>query len=159
MKFAEQYVPIAFTSIQVNDSFVCNPHKDINNKGLSYIVGFGDYSGGLLKLHLEPEPIEIDIRTPHLFNGSEILHSTTPFTGRRFSLVFHTLVAPDRFPLVKSLSQYKAIQKEGRWVIEYTDVSGAVSYLSIKNGLPHPLRGRKKGQVRSESIQEVPDTE
>jgi hypothetical protein len=145
----------------VNDSYSCNPHKDVNNKGLSYIVGFGDYTGGLLKLHLTPpaEPVEIDIRVPHLFCGAEILHSTTPFTGKRYSLVFHTLVPPERFPLVKSLSQYKAIQKEGKWVIEYTDVSGAVSYLTPRNGLPHPLRGRKKEQVRSEPVSEVPATE
>jgi hypothetical protein len=158
MKFAEKYVPISFTSIQVNDSFVCNPHKDVNNKGLSYIVGFGDYKGGLLKFHVEPSPIEIDIRVPHLFNGSEILHSTTPFTGKRYSLVYHTLVPPEQFPLVKSLSQYKAIQKEGKWVIEYTDASGTVSYLSRNEGLPHPLKGRKK-EVRSESIQRTPAEE
>jgi len=160
MKFAEKHVPISFTSIQVNDSFVCNPHKDINNRGLSYICGFGDYTGGLLKLDFESattQPVEIDIRIPHLFNGAEILHSTTPFTGKRYSLVFFTLVAPEKFPLVKSLSQYKAIQKEGKWLIEYTDASGEVSYLSRNQGLPHPLRNRKK--VRSESIQEVPDTE
>jgi hypothetical protein len=150
MTFADKHVTVPFTSIQVNDSYVCAPHKDANNIGLSYIVGFGDYIGGLLKLHLEPTPVEIDIRIPHLFNGSEILHSTTPFTGSRYSLVFHTLVAPTRFPLVKSLSQYKAIQKEGNWVIEYTDVSGAVSYLTRKKGLPHPLAGRKK--VREKPI-------
>lgn len=144
MKFAEKHVPISFTSIQVNDSFVCAPHRDINNKGLSYIVGFGEYTGGLLKLHLEPTPQEIDIRTPHLFNGSEILHSTTPFTGQRYSLVYHTLEAPAHFPLVKSLSQYEAVQHEGKWKIKYTASDGTVSYLDRKNGLPHPLRGRKK---------------
>ena len=157
MKFAEKHVPIPFTSIQVNESYVCAPHKDVGNRGLSYIVGFGDYRGGLLKLHLEPTPVEIDIRVPHLFNGSEILHSTTPFEGKRYSLVFHTLVPPERFPMIKSLNQYKAIQKEGKWVIEYTDASGVVSYLTRATGLPHPLRGRKK--VRSEPIQESPDSE
>ena len=160
MKFAEKYVPIGFTSVQVNDSFVCAPHKDIGNRGLSYIVGFGDYTGGLLKLHLAPpaQQVEIDIRVPHLFNGSEILHSTTPFQGKRYSLVFHTIVAPEQFPMVKSLSQYRAIQKEGKWVIEYTDATGVVSYLSRNKGLPHPLKGRKK-QVRSEPVSESPATE
>jgi hypothetical protein len=144
MKFAEKHVPISFTSIQVNDSFVCAPHKDINNRGLSYICSFGDYTGGLLKLHLEPTPVEIDIRTPHLFNGSEILHSTTPFEGKRYSLVFHTLVPPDRFPLLVSLSQFEAVQHEGKWKIKYTADDGTVSYLYGKNGLPHPLKNRKK---------------
>ena len=150
MEFGEKHVPIPFTSIQVNDSFVCAPHKDVGNEGLSYIIGFGEYTGGLLKLHLEPTPVEIDIRVPHLFNGSEILHSTTPFEGKRYSLVYHTVRAPEHFPLVKSLSQYKAVEKEGKWLIEFTDVSGAVSYLSRNKGLPHPLAGRKK--VRSEPI-------
>jgi hypothetical protein len=151
MKFAEKHVPISFTSIQVNDSFVCAPHKDVNNRGLSYIVGFGDYTGGLLKLHLEPS-VEIDIRVPHLFNGSEILHSTTPFEGKRYSLVYHTLVPPERFPLLVSLSQYEAVQHEGKWKIKYTALDGTVSYLYGKNGLPHPLKNRKKAiQIEDDS--------
>ena len=147
MKFAEKHVPISFTSIQVNDSFVCEPHRDINNKGLSFIVGFGDYNGGLLRLHLEPTPQDIDIRTPHLFNGSEILHSTTPFTGKRYSLVYHTLVPPAHFPLTKTLSQYEAVQHEGKWKMKYTASDGTVSYLDRKHGLTHPLKGRKKTTV------------
>lgn len=143
-QFGRIYVPITYTSIQVNDSYDCAPHKDVHNQGLSYIVGFGDYTGGLLKLHLEPEAIELDIRTPHVFNGSEILHSTTPFTGRRFSLVYHTLVAPARFPLAVNLSQYTAVQIAGKWVIEFRRSDGTVGYLSRRNGLPHALKGRKK---------------
>ena len=145
-EFGRKHVPIAYTSIQVNDSYVCAPHKDVHNKGLSYIVGFGDYTGGALKLHLEP-PVEVDIRTPLLFNGSEILHSTTPFTGSRYSLVYHTLVAPPRFPLVVSLTQYRAIQKDGIFQIEFTPASGEKKYLTAKNGLPHPLKGRTKASA------------
>ena len=50
MQFSEKYVKpyISFTSIQVNKNYVCAPHKDTGNIGESYIVGFGDYSGGQL---------------------------------------------------------------------------------------------------------------
>ena len=117
MEFANTYIRIPFTSIQVNDSFICMPHKDVSNIGQSYIVGFGDYTGGLLKLHTEPS-VEVDIRVPHLFNGSEVVHSTTPFTGRRFSLVFHTICAPMAFPGVRQLSDYTARQKNIRLRID-----------------------------------------
>lgn len=142
-EFGRKHVPVAYTSIQVNDNYVCAPHKDVHNRGLSYIVGFGDYTGGALKLHLEPA-VEIDIRTPLLFNGSEIIHSTTPWVGQRYSLVYHTLESPPRFPLTVSLTQYRAIQREGEFQIEFTPASGEKSYLTAKNGLPHPLKGRTK---------------
>lgn len=143
MSFADKHVPVAFTSVQINDNYVCAPHKDVHNRGLSYIIGFGDYTGGALKLHLEPV-VEVDIRTPLLFDGSEITHSTTPWVGQRYSLVYHVLVAPPRFPLVVSLSQYRAIQKDGIFQIEFTPASGEKKYLTAKNGLPHPLKGRTK---------------
>ena len=147
-EFGRRHVPVSYTSIQVNDSYVCAPHKDVHNRGLSYIIGFGDYEGGALKLHLEPS-VEVDIRIPLLFNGSEILHSTTPFTGQRFSLVYHTLEAPPRFPLTVSLSQYRAIQREGEFQIEFTPASGEKKYLTAKDGLPHPLKGRTKASTAS----------
>ena len=146
-EFGRRHVPIAFTSVQVNDNYVCAPHKDVHNHGLSYIIGFGEYTGGCLKLHLEPEAREIDIHTPLLFNGSEILHSTTPWVGQRYSLVYHTLVAPPQWPLTVSLSQYRAIQKDGIFQIEFTPASGEKKYLTAKDGLPHPLKGRTKASA------------
>jgi hypothetical protein len=145
--FGQKHVPISYTSVQVNDNYVCAPHKDVHNFGLSYIVAFGDFTGGNLKLHLGPEAEEVDIHTPRLFNGSEIIHSTTPWVGQRFSLVYHTLVAPPRFPLTVSLTQYKAIQREGQWVIQFLKPDGSIEYLTKDNGLPHVLKGRKKPVV------------
>jgi hypothetical protein len=146
MSFADKHVPVAFTSVQINDNYVCAPHKDVHNRGLSYIIGFGDYTGGALKLHLEPA-VEIDIHTPLLFNGSEITHSTTPWGGQRFSLVYHTLEAPPRFPLVRALSDYKAVQREGQWAIQFLKPDGSIEYLTKNSGLPHPLKNRKKTAV------------
>jgi hypothetical protein len=143
MEFAEKYVTVPFTSVQVNEDFNCAPHYDTNNIGNSYIVAFGQFEGGNLKLCLsETDTREIDVRVPILFDGSKILHSTTPFTGKRYSIVYHT-VKP-RFPLRVSLAQYKAIEKDGKWVIQNTKPDGTIEYLTHKHGLAHPLLGRKK---------------
>ena len=61
MKFALCHVPIPFTSVQVNDSYLCAAHKDKHNAGNSYIVGFGSYTGGELVLK-NPTDREYNIR-------------------------------------------------------------------------------------------------
>ena len=130
--------PVPYTSIQVNDSLTCLPHKDKNNVGDSYIIGFGNYTGGELILHTEPEQ-RIDIRKGFIFNGSEITHSTAPFTGRRFSLVYHTQKKPPCYPSMATLDSYKV--EEGVLMRKADD-----KWIPItkKDGMPHPLRGRKK---------------
>lgn len=142
MKFALVNVPIPFTSIQVNDSLKCAAHKDKHNQGDSYIVGFGPYTGGELKLK---DIGEYNIRhRPLLFNGSEIEHETKDFQGRRWTIVYHTLVPPAKFPMVRSLEDYEAVVKDDEWCIAWRRQGEPVVYLSKKNGLPHPLKGRKK---------------
>jgi len=144
MKFARLHVPIPFTSIQINDSYKCESHKDKHNSGNSYIVGFGAYTGGELVLKM-PEDREYNIRhRPILFNGSEIEHWTKEFVGRRWTIVFHTLVSPTKFPMIKNLDQYEAVVVDGVWVIAYREPGRPVQHLSKKSGLPHPLKGRKK---------------
>jgi hypothetical protein len=144
MKFALMYVSIPFTSIQVNDSLQCASHKDKHNQGNSYIVGFGPYTGGELILK-GPGGGEFNIRhRPVLFNGSEIEHETKPFQGRRWTIVYHTLVSPPKFPMVNKLDDFEAVIVDGQWVIAWRKPGEPVTYLSKKNGLPHPLKGRKK---------------
>ena len=95
LSLAAKILPATFhwLSIQVNINYETEPHLDKGNKGESAIVGFGDYTGGELELRIEPI-CEINIRHKIVyFDGSQILHSTRPFTGTRYSLVFHT---PDR---------------------------------------------------------------
>ena len=143
MKFALLHVPIPFTSIQVNDSYLCASHKDKHNGGDSYIVGFGPYTGGELVLK-DPVDKEYNIRhRPILFNGAEIEHYTKQFSGRRFTLVYHTLVSPERFPMVNKLDDYEAVVVDGAWVIAWRQDGRPVIYLDKKNGLPHPLKGRR----------------
>jgi hypothetical protein len=141
MQFAEIYVKpyVSFTSIQVNVNYPCKPHKDISNVGDSYIVAFGDYRGG--QLCIEDANYNID-RRGLLFNGSEHLHWTREWTGNRISLVFHTL--KPRFPMLRQLSDYTAVEHEGVWKIRYLNDAGETVFLTSKNGLPHPLKGRIK---------------
>jgi len=144
MKFALVNVSqhITFTSIQVNDSLKCASHKDKHNQGDSYIVGFGPYTGGELMLKGIGE---YNIRhRPLLFNGAEIEHETKAFSGRRWSIVFHTLVSPPKFPMLQKLDDYEAVMVDDQWVIAWRKPGEPVKYLSKKNGLPHPLKGRKK---------------
>jgi hypothetical protein len=141
IQFGELYVKpyISYTSIQVNVNYPCKPHKDISNVGNSYIVAFGEYSGGQLCI----EDVNYNIeRRGLLFNGSEHLHWTRDWTGHRISLVYHTL--KPRFPMIKQLSDYTAVQIDGIWKIRYLDDNGDPQYLWKNNGLPHPLKNRIK---------------
>ena len=157
MKFAALNVPIPFTSIQVNDSLKCASHKDKHNEGDSYIVGFGQYTGGELILKGDGGG-EFNIRhRPLLFNGSEIEHETKDFTGRRWTIVFHTLVSPPKFPMIRKLSDYEAVFKDDNYVIAWYRDGLPTMYLSKNNGLPHTLKGRKKVKFEEPEIEDDPN--
>ena len=140
MQFAEKHVSphITFTSIQVNFNYPCKPHKDIGNEGDSFIIAFGDYTGGELCI----ENTDYDIKNRGLlFDGSKLTHWTRDWVGNRFSLVYHTI--KPRFPFFRELSDYDPVEHEGRWKIAYMSEEGDIKYLFGKHGLPHPLLGRK----------------
>lgn len=86
LKIAEIINPdCLWTSIMCNDNYKALPHKDKNNDGVSCIVGFGDYTSGELNI----EGQKYDIRhTPLHMDASIQEHSTEPWTGCRYSLVF-----------------------------------------------------------------------
>jgi len=90
-EFGEKYVKPyrGYTSIQVNKNYQSLPHVDKFNKGLSYIVGFGNYKDGELILNSYKFNIQYK---PLLFDGSEWIHSTAPFTGTRYSLIYYSLI-------------------------------------------------------------------
>lgn len=156
MKFALVNLPpdFTFTSIQVNDSYMCEAHFDKHNRGNSYIVAFGSYTGGELVLKDNGDK-EYNIRhRPMLFDGSLTEHYTKEFTGKRYSLVYHTLVPPTKFPMIRKLEDYEAVVKDGVWVIAWYKPGEATQYISKKNGLPHPLKGRKKEKPSKPMIED-----
>jgi len=161
MRFALDYLPCTFrfTSIQVNENYKCAEHKDIHNDGLSYIVGFGQYTGGDLMFPETKQRFNIRHR-PMLFNGSNILHSTDDWTGCRYSFVYHTLVSPPKFPMVRMLMDYPAMLLKGEWVIQVLNIPGQeTTYLKKGHGLPHPLKGRKKKAITELTPQDPSLTE
>ena len=138
LDFAKVYVPVPFSSIQVNQNYNCKSHLDLHNTGLSYIVAFGQYTGG--RLMIQDTHYDIQYK-PILFDGSKLLHSTFDFEGERISIVFHTIAPSKRFPLIQSLQQYEIVMHEGIKKIHHIP-TGAMLH---KGKTPdHYLKGIKR---------------
>jgi hypothetical protein len=78
------------STIAVNKHCQFRPHRDTglgNGQSDSMIVGLGNYVGGELLVENEVHDIRYK---PIEFNGWKCRHSTLPFEGERFSLVFFT---------------------------------------------------------------------
>ena len=150
MKFARLHVPFEFTTIQVNDNYLTLPHKDIHNVGQCYIVAFGEFTNGELVLNLPAGRSVFNIKNrPMQFDSSAIEYNSTDFKGRRWSLMYFTLKAPKNFPIIRSLSDYDAVSRDGHYVIAFYKLGEPVEYLSKKNGLP-VLRKHKKPKEQIE---------
>lgn len=137
-EFANEYVTIPWTSITVNDNYQCQKHRDKGNHGMSFLVAFGDYTGGELKIY------EGDLSGNHniRYNAitadfSKVYHSVEPFQGKRYSLVFYNLKTT-KMPS-EPLPKGEAVFENGKFVFKRGD-----KIITPKEGLEHPLRGRKK---------------
>ena len=90
VRIGNRILPTGFSyqAIQLNMNYETEGHTDKGNRGESAIVGFGDYEKGELVVNAT----EVDIKNKViLFDGSKWVHWTKPFTGTRFSLVYHTV--------------------------------------------------------------------
>ena len=95
---AAKWIDGPWDACQVNDSYISGPHCDKGNRGESYTVTFGDFTGGRLCLDISGETVMIDTRLKgYTFNGSKIKHWTEPFEGRRLCLVFYQVTWPTKF--------------------------------------------------------------
>lgn len=130
LDFGKKYVSIPFTSITVNQNYKASKHRDKGNTGQSYLVAFGNFTGGELEIHEGPLTGIHDVRSPLITDFSKVEHSVRPFTGDRYSLVFYVAKKSEGLP-VPSIEQH-----HGKWVFKRGD--------EIIEGLPHPLKGRKK---------------
>jgi hypothetical protein len=91
-----------YTTIQVNKNLMCKPHVDKNNMGDSYIIAFGDFTGGELSIDTQSIPghpptksVSAEVKSFNIknrwkrFDGRQT-HWVEPFEGERYSLVFFT---------------------------------------------------------------------
>ena len=80
-----------YNQVCLNKNVKCLPHFDGKNVGDSWIVSFGDFTGGELEIYDEHDNIElIDIKyNPYCFNGAKVKHGTAPFEGTRYSIIFY----------------------------------------------------------------------
>ena len=124
-------VPIPFTSITVNQNYKAEAHRDKGNIGESFLVAFGDYTGGELEIHEGPLKGLYDVRTPIVTDFSKILHSVKDFSGTRYSLVFYTAKKSEGLPPASVEMQEN----------KYVFLRGG----QVCKGLDHPLKNRVKG--------------
>ena len=130
LEFAEKYVNIPWNAITVNDNYRASKHRDKGNVGRSFLVAFGDYTGGGLRIYEGDLEGVHDIRhTPIVADFSKIYHSVEPFEGKRYSLVFYTLDTGRRGKVV--LPPPSVVFHEGMWVFKRGEEL-------VINGLPHP---------------------
>ena len=100
-KIAEIFFPhFGYDCITLNHNLKCKPHKDSNNRGYSYIVGFGNYTGGAL--NVDGKSIDIKYK-PFTFDGKKKLHYVEDFEGDRWTAVFF------KSPLYDQLDNSKKI--------------------------------------------------
>jgi len=133
LDFADKYVDIPYTSITVNQNYQANPHYDRNNVGDSFLVAFGNYTGGNLVIHEGPQEGVHDIcRKPIVADFSQALHSVQNFEGNRYSLVFYTYYDPR---WTYDLPPPSVIEVDGECAFMRGD-----ELITKTEGLPHPLK-------------------
>ena len=89
-KFLKANVPnYAFHSVTINKNHASAKHIDRNNKGFSYIIGLGNYTGGELVFESGPYEGSHNIRNKWLKFKGDHPHYVKPFKGERYTLVYY----------------------------------------------------------------------
>jgi len=135
LEFGKKFVSIPFNSITVNQNYKASAHRDKNNRGDSFLVAFGSYTGGDLKI-LEGDlsgTYNINCR-PITTDFSKVLHSVEDFAGERYSLVYYWFETARSIPLPPP-----SVRQEGtKWFFYRGEEK-----ITKKQGLPHPLRRKR----------------
>jgi hypothetical protein len=136
LDFGHEYVKdISWNAITVNQNYQAAPHYDKNNVGDSFLVGFGDYTGGYLIMHNTDVSGTYNIVNHAIIHDfGKVLHSVSSFTGTRYSLVYYNCRGVSNLP---PASVRWDIERE-RW-----DFYRGDELISMENPLPHPLSYRR----------------
>lgn len=137
-KYGKTLENFEYTSITVNENYKSKPHRDKGNCGDTYIIAFGDFTGGELCVEkLENQDIQ---SSGFVFNGATELHSTMPWLGDRYSLVFYKA---KKSPDIQYTARPLPIVLKGKQSYEMKGFGIFKDDEQILR-LSHPLAGRKK---------------
>lgn len=140
LEFGKKYVDLSFNAITVNQNYKADPHRDKNNKGNSFLVAFGDYSGGELELLEGDRKGVYNVnRTPIIDDFSKVLHSVKDFTGKRYSLVYYWF---ENKKMPTDLPPGSVKQEGSKYYFYRGDKK-----ITKAEGLPHNLKGKKKNKT------------
>ena len=133
LDFAAKYVDIPWNGIMLNQNYQAAKHRDKGNVGISYLVAFGDYTGGKLVVYEGDHKGTHDIQyKPIKLDFSRNYHSVEAFEGNRYSLVFYTL----KKPVPPTVPPPSVRYCEGKWLFyRGNDVCTQL--------LDHPMIGAK----------------
>jgi hypothetical protein len=93
VRFGNLIVPKGWTyqSITLNHGVKAKKHTDGQNNGRSVIIGIGDYTGGKVNIFAEDgtkrKGYDV-LDSPTMFNGAIYPHSTQPFKGERYTIIY-----------------------------------------------------------------------
>lgn len=87
-------VPIGFfyNAITFNQGVQAKKHTDGLNNGFSVITGFGNYTGGKLRIYNKEDTAytAYDLKNRAvMFDGNLLAHETEPFTGDRVTVIYY----------------------------------------------------------------------
>jgi len=137
LDFGNTYVKdISWNAITVNQNYKADKHRDKGNIGKSFLVAFGDYEGGDLKIYEGDLSGNHNIRyKPIITDFNKYYHSVESFTGNRYSLVYYNFYNTR----LTVLPPPSVIYENKKYFFKRGDV-----IITQKNRLPHPLLNRKK---------------
>jgi hypothetical protein len=119
LEFAQQYITTEYSTIILSYNSKKSNQK-VKSRGVSTIIGFGDYTGGNLSI----DGIDVDIRSGYTADVSKSSIMLQDYTGDRFQLTFYTL--PTGIPQLLTPS---VVQIGNKYYFKNGDII-------IKNGEP-----------------------
>eukprot|EP01048_Picozoa_sp_COSAG05_P012924 COSAG05_NODE_1332_length_5154_cov_7.919090_5_plen_119_part_00 len=90
--FIKQHDPsYKFQTVTVNKNHAAAKHVDVSNKGHSWIIGLGNYTGGELVFTDKKSPYygTHNIKNKWLKFVGDTEHYVKPFKGERYTLVYY----------------------------------------------------------------------
>ena len=79
-----------WNSVIINKNLKTSWHRDKGNKGMSYGIGLGNFTGGGISFRIAGKIRPMNNHNKWLyFDGNNIEHSSTAFKGTRYAIIYY----------------------------------------------------------------------